>query len=332
MKLYRHAFRAMNCHMAAWVYSDDPEAEAALKNIETWMAQVEQALSRFRADSDLSRLNASAGRPYLAGDILWEVTSLALEAAAATGGVFDPTIGQALIDAGYDRSFEMLAPVETKCETITPVHEARRGQESNSWASAGLSLPARLSQIKLDPASRAITLPPNTRLDLGGIAKGWAADCALDMLRPFGPAMIDAGGDLAIGDPPPGSQGWLVGAADPLRPDADLVLLRLANAGVATSGTDHRRWRHGGRQQHHLVDPRRNKPAQTDVLSATAIAPSATEADIIALALVVLGAQEAQQWLQRHRHIPALMVLNDGRSYQTSTFIPYVEASFPIYN
>jgi len=323
----------MNCQMAAWVYSDDPEAQDALKRVEAWMEEVEQALSRFRPESDLSRLNAAAGRPYRAGDILWQVTLRALEAAEFSGGAFDPAIGQALINAGYDRSFEQIAS-ERFAENHgapAPVQEGREPPTSFHASGFSLSHLSLSAQIRLDPASRTITLAPGARLDLGGIAKGWAADRALDMLRPFGPAMIDAGGDLAIGDAPPAATGWPIGVTDPLAPESDLLLLRLAHVGVATSGTDHRRWWIRGRQQHHLIAPHTGAPAQTDILSATAIAANATQADVIALILVVLGLEAAQHWLQQHPHIPALLVLNDGRSYQTQSLVPYVETPFPIY-
>lgn len=313
----------MNCQMGAWVYTDDPAAQAALQAVAAWMEQVEQALSRFRPGNDLSRLNAAAGRPYQAGDILWEVTGRAVEAAAESDGVFDPTIGQALLDAGYDRSFEQLDRVVTQEAMVAPDSRpiaANHSQEIPDYRS-----------IRLDRAGRTITLPPGTRLDLGGIAKGWAAERALEILRPFGPAMIDAGGDLAIGDPPPGETGWPIAVADPLSPDQDLVLLSLANTGVATSGADHRRWRHHGRQHHHLIDPFSRRSAQTDILNATVLAPTATQADIIALMLMILGLEAGQQWLQRHSSIPALLVLNDGRTYQTPTFAFYVQTYFPLY-
>ncbi len=306
----------MNCQMAAWVISEDPAAQAALLAVETWMHTVEQALSRFRPDSDLSRLNASAGHPYPAGDVLWQVTQRALAAANATDGLFDPTIGQALIRAGYHRSFEHLSnDPQPPHDPIEPRPEA-----TYTWR-----------DIQLDPARRTITLPPGVRLDLGGIAKGWAAEQALAMLRPFGPAMVDAGGDLAIGDPPPNQEGWSVAIADPLSPEDDLVVLTLANRGLATSGTDHRRWRHRGRMQHHIVDPHQHQPAQTDILTATVIAPTATEADVLALVLVVMGLAHADVWLQQHEDIPTLLVLNDGRTYQNPTFTHYVQAYFPIY-
>lgn len=310
--LKSHHFRAMNCTMAAWVYSDDPAALAALVEVEAWMGQVEAGLSRFLPQSDLNCLNAVAGAPYPAGDMLWRVASLALETARATGGRFDPTLGRAICDAGYDRSFELLAP------------DAVAGNSPSHTPSAW-------QQVRLDAAARTITLPENTALDLGGIAKGWAADEALHMLAPFGPAIVDAGGDLAIGAPPPDAPGWLLGILDPLRPDADIAAVYLSSCGLATSGTNHRRWQQRGRQQHHILDAITGQPAATDLLTASVVAPSALEADIHALVLVAAGLDAAQLWLRDHPHLSALLVHNDGTPYQSPGFADHVVSYFPVY-
>ena len=313
-----HAFRAMNCQMTAQVVTDDPRAPEALQAVERLMHQVERDLSRFLPDSDLSRLNAAAGRPYRAGELLWQIVQEALAWASVSHGIFDPTIGRALLAAGYDRSFELLTSGQAMDATSTSFVQA--SNRSPGW-----------QNIHLDPDQRTITLPPTVQLDLGGIAKGWAADKALDLLRPLGPALVDAGGDLAIGHPRPGEKGWPVAVADPLTPESDLVFLTLAHAGLATSGTDHRRWRHRGRQQHHLIDPHQQQPAHTEILAATVVAPTATEADVLALSLVVMGLHAADAWLKTHSHIPALLILNDGRTYQNSAFAHHAPAYFPAY-
>ena len=317
--IHTHTFRAMNCQMAAWVCTDEVDAaRSALLAVEHWMQLVERELSRFRPDSDLSRLNAAAGQPYRAGKLLWQVIQQALIWAEATAGIFDPTVGRDLIEAGYHRSFETFTHTPHSAETIpAPI--------SSTYP------PATWRDIHLDPDTHTITLPPGIQLDLGGIAKGWAADQALDMLKPLGPALVDAGGDLAIGHPPPHQDGWPLAVADPLSPEEDLVLLSLAQTGMATSGTDHRRWRHRGRQQHHLIDPQRHRPAQTDILTATVIAPTATEADVLALMLVIMGMEAATSWLTTHPNIPALLVLNDGRTYQNPAFAHHARAYFPAY-
>ncbi len=318
--MWTHTFHAMGCQMAAWVISDDPRAQAALIQVEQWMHRVEQALSRFRPDSDLSRLNAAAGRPYRAGPILWEVTQKALAMAQATQGLFDPTIGQALIQAGYDRTFTELAhSSHDDAQTFQALEPS--GASSGAWQG-----------VQLDPQEHTILLPPHTRLDLGGIAKGWAADQALALLRPWGPALVDAGGDLAIGDPPPDQDGWPLAVMDPLDPESDLVFLHLANQGLATSGTDHRRWRSRGRWHHHLIHPQQGRPAETDILTATVIAETAMEADVWASDLVIMGSAQADQWLHQHPHLSALLVQYDGNTLHTPAFSRQAVAYFPRYH
>lgn len=307
-----HRFRAMNCDMAAWVYSDDPAALAALSAVEAWMQQVEAELSRFQPQSDLSRLNAAAGAAHHAGDMLWQVTKLALETAEATEGHFDPTLGRALSAAGYDRSFDALAPDDAGSPAQPPILGAWR-------------------RVELDAGAQTITLSPGVALDLGGIAKGWAADAALRLLAPFGPALMDAGGDLAVGAPPPAAAGWALGILDPLRRDADVALVELADCGLATSGVDYRRWRQHGRDQHHILDAATGQPAATDLLTASVIAPTAVEADIHALVLVAAGLNAAHAWLADHPHLSALLVHRDGSPYQTPTFADHVITYFPIY-
>ncbi len=308
----------MNCQMTAWVCTDDAiQARAALRAVERWMHRVEGALSRFRPESDLSRLNAAAGQPYRAGELLWQVTQQALAWAEATDGGFDPTIGRALVAAGYNRSFETLADDRDPAPSTNTSFD---GHQSATWR-----------DIRLEPETHTIDLPPGVQLDLGGIAKGWAADRALAILRPLGPAMVDAGGDLAIGDPPPGEAGWPLAVADPLSPEKDLVFLTLADVGLATSGTDHRRWLHRGRQQHHLIDPQSGRPAQTNILTATVIDASATEADVLALTLIVMDLPAATSWLTSYPQTPAFLVLNDGQSFQTPAFAQKAAAYFPAY-
>ncbi len=307
--------------MAAWVYSDDPAALTALVQVEAWMRQVEAELSRFLPQSDLSRLNAAAGHPYPAGDMLWQVTDLALETARATGGRFDPTLGRAICNAGYDRSFDSLAPDAAAGRSPSHTPGAPRAEpRDEAWR-----------QVRLDAGARTITLPPNTALDLGGIAKGWAADEALRLLAPFGSALVDAGGDLAVGAPPPDTPGWPLGILDPLRPDADVAAIQLSSCGLATSGTDHRRWQQRGRQQHHILDAVTGQPAATDLLTASVVAPSAVEADIHALVLVAAGLDAAQTWLRDHPQLGALLVHNDGTPYQSPDFTVHVVSYFPVY-
>ena len=272
------------------VASDD----APLADVPKWFEGWEACLSRFRPESELSRLNQSPATDVVVSWDLWQVIEAALEAADNTRGVVAPTVLEAVRAAGYDRSWESIpaggvaAPGEAP-----PVPD---------WA-----------RIERDPRRHSVRLPAGTTLDLGGIGKGWAADRAARRLGRFGPALVDAGGDVAVSGPAEGDEPWPIGVADPAQDGQQIALLKIWDGGVATSGRDYRRWRQGDAWVHHLIDPRTGRPAATDVLAATVVAPSATMAEAAAKAVVILGSQDGFRWLEARRHLAALAVLDDGR-------------------
>ncbi len=157
--------------------------------------------------------------------------------------------------------------------------------------------PGRWRGIRVDPQAHSVTLPAGTRLDLGGIAKGWAADRAASMLRPFGSGLVNAGGDLrAWGDQPgvePG-QGWLAAVEDPAWPDRDAAWLWVREGALATSSIVRRRWTGG----HHLIDPRTGQSADTDLLSVTVLAPTTAQAEVAAKVVLILGRAAGMAWLK----------------------------------
>ena len=218
-------------------------------------------LSRFRPDSELSRLNRAG--TLRVGPELLELARLAASARERTLGRFDPTVHDAVADAGYDRSFELVA--------------------ASPGASAGT--PHRCGgRIAVDHSTRYVTLEPGYRLDLGGIAKGWAADRVLAGLLGAGPALVNAGGDVAAAGRP-----WPVGVETP----DGTITLELGGGGLATSGRDRRRWLQDGKERHHLIDPSTALPAEGDVLTVTVAAPTAAEAEVLAKALFLADAEDA---------------------------------------
>jgi thiamine biosynthesis lipoprotein len=181
-------FGAMGSRMLAAVDSISPEAEEALGRVPGWFEQWEQALSRFRPDSELNQLNRSTGQPVAVSGILWEVFHAAREAERFTAGLVTPTALDALLQAGYDRTFALVPPVKTAPIWTVP------------------DLPDLSTAIGWDEASRTLVLPARVHLDLGGIAKGWAAAKAAGRLARYGPALVDAGGDIAVGKARPGGE------------------------------------------------------------------------------------------------------------------------------
>ena len=163
-------------------------------------------------------------------------------------------------------------------------------------------------------------MPVGMRLDLGGVAKGWAADQAVRALSAVGPALVDAGGDIAVSGPRTDGSPWAIGVADPFEDDQQCDLLLLTGGGVATSGRDYRRWQQGGRWQHHLIDPRTGLPSTSDVVSATVIAPTASEAEVAAKVVLLLGSVAGLRWLEARPTLAGCIMCDDRVPRRSTRF------------
>jgi len=267
----RRTFHAMGTEIELLVDADG--ADRSLNAAELEFHRLEALLSRFRDDSELSRLNRDGW--IEPGPDLVRVVGLALEARERTSGRFDPTVHDALVAAGYDRSFEQL-PAEG--ETTPPPPSA-----GGVWLRAG-----------------RIDLDPGVHLDLGGIGKGYAAERAAELLALAGPCLVNAGGDIAIRG---GS--WPVGV--------EHITLQLDSGGLATSGRDRRRWQRGGRELHHLIDPATGEPSETDLLRVTVVAGDAVDAEVAAKSLFLAGSKRAAAEANA-AGMPAVLVTEDGRT------------------
>jgi thiamine biosynthesis lipoprotein len=245
--------------------ADEQAGRRALIAAESEIDRLERLLSRFLPDSELSRLNRD-GR-LDAGPDLVRVTSLALSARERTHGRVDPTVHDAVVAAGYDCTFDEL-----------PADRPRADRPPTRCGGA----------VHVDRARGRIELGPGVRLDLGGFAKGDAAERACDVLAPAGACLANLGGDLAVRGTPAGGP-WPVGLETPAGP----LTLALAGGGLATSGRDRRRWRQNGREAHHLIDTATGLPSRTDLLRVTAVANDAVEAETAAKSLLLAGCSAA---------------------------------------
>jgi thiamine biosynthesis lipoprotein len=304
-------WKAMGCHMLAAGESDG-ERPPLIDETPGWFEEWEQVLSRFRPDSELCQLNGSAGRPFGASPVLWSVYQAALEAEELSGGLVTPTLLEALEQAGYTQSFDL--PEEDGCQPAAP--QNRHGV---------VTYPAGPAQED-SGNDRMITIPYGVRLDFGGVAKGWAAQKAVERLEIAGPALVDAGGDIAISGALEGGLPWEVGVENPFQPGTDLTALKLGRCGVATSGRDYRRWRQGGKWMHHIIDPRTGLPADTDALTATVIAPDVLQAEAAAKTVFILGSRRGIDWLQAHPALAGLLILEDGGYVYTRNFAEFLTA------
>jgi thiamine biosynthesis lipoprotein len=257
------------------------ESALAFAAAEQEFERLEALLSRFRPDSELSALNRR-GRLHAGADLLC-VTELALAARQRTEGRFDPTVHDALVAAGYDRSFEQVAVGGT--------------------VAAGP--PARCQgDVSVAAETGEIVLGPGVRLDFGGIGKGYAVDRAADLLAQAGPCLVSAGGDLTVRG---GS--WPVG----VETSGGQITLELTSGAVATSGSDRRRWTTAGGEAHHLIDPQTGSPAETDLLRVTVVAGTAVEAEVLAKSLFLAGADRARAEADA-LGAPCVLTLDDGRA------------------
>lgn len=256
-------------------------------------ASYEQTMSRFRADSELTALNASAPAPFRASPVLFDAVSQALAWACVTDGVFDPTMLDALEASGYDRPFD-----------IVERHQQARPRQRHRTM--------RWRDIELDHERQVISMPEGVRIDLGGIGKGYTVDAAIALLGLRPNALVNASGDLFAAGPGPDGDGWYVGVQHPLRAQQDVATLRLSGRAVATSGVTHRHWSAGGEERHHLLDPRTGECTRNGVVSATVLARTATEADVLAKCICILGAAAGLRFLARFDGCEALVVKDDG--------------------
>jgi FAD:protein FMN transferase len=275
-----HEFRAMSTTILLAAEGIGEAVDTGFAQAKAYIEASEKRFTRFSELSELAELNRSAGEWFEASQDMFELVSLALYLHRQTRGLFDPAVLDALEHAGYDRTID----------------EIRRFGAAPT-AVAILPRQHRFSDIRLDADLGRIRLPEGMRIDLGGIAKGWIAEQAANLLSTYADACaVNAGGDAFMIGLPAGEDAWSVSLEDPTQPDQDVALMKLPPGAVATSAVTKRRWQQNGKKQHHLIDPRSQRPAETDWLSVTAIAPHAAEAEVYAKSLLIGGSREVE-WI-----------------------------------
>ena len=253
-----------------------PRPELAAIGVEAFLRHAHERLTRFDPGSELSRLNADPRHAVAVSPRVVRAVGAALWAAERSGGLVDPTLLAEVEAAGYSESRAGRQPGPL-AEALAAAPRARP---------AGPSPDTAWSSVRVDPDVCLVRRPPGVRLDLGGSAKGLAADLAAERLRGYETFAIDAGGDLRIGGAHPAPR--VVGVDHPLR-DGDALALRIADGAAATSGLRTRIWRRGDGFAHHLIDPATGKPAWTGVVQATALAATTLEAETLAKAALLSG-------------------------------------------
>ncbi len=302
-ELFRYEFKQphMGTLFTITLYApDEAEAREACDAAFAKIAALDRMMTDYNPDSELMQLcQKPVGQPVRVSDELFEVLEQSHRLAELTDGAFDVTIGPVV----------RLWRRARRTETLPSPDVLARAQESVGWR-----------KLRLDPATKTTTLTvPNMQLDLGGIAKGYAADKALEVLKSRGlnRALVAASGDIAAGDPPPGQPGWRVGVGNLNAKEpgfAKMILLK--NAAVSTSGDAEQFVEIGGTRYSHIVDPRTGV-GLTEQLQVSIIAKRAVDTDSYATAVSVLGVEHGVTLVESRKDMAALIILREGEQTLT---------------
>ena len=302
----------MGTSARVWVHGGPDDLAARL---EARVDELEAAWSRFRDDSDVSRMNAAHSPTQVGVDTI-DLVRHALLASWETAGWFDPTLGLEVIAAGYDRDFARLEPLQEGFVMTVEAH-TRTLTRVRPWR-------GRCATIDVNVAEAMVTIPDGVAFDPGGIGKGRAADLVASRALECGASsvLVDIGGDLRLaGTPPVG--GWRVDVEDPGNPGTSLVTLRADAGGVATSSSMRRRWSSVEGPRHHLLDPATSTSSTSNVSAATVIATEAWWAEALATAAVVAGVDQALELL-RASGATGLVVDSNGVRHDAHDLEPFL--------
>ncbi len=303
--------------------------EGARSIVDEELQRIDRACSRFRADSDLSRLNAAPGWMVQVDELLVEAVEVALRAAELTDGDVDPAIGEALELVGYDRDWQLLEPAKGSRRldgNTGAATDGNAGAATDGEAGSAADAPAVTARrrsgwraIELDREHRSIRLPQGMKLDLGATAKAWAADRAATAAHAEtgSGVLVSLGGDIATAGGAP-SSGWRIRVTEDHRavPSASGQTIAIADGGLATSSTTVRRWTHGGAEMHHILDPSTGAPTAGPWRTVSVAAASCTDANIASTAAVIRGLS-APAWLEA-LGLPGLLIGEDGEALRVA--------------
>jgi thiamine biosynthesis lipoprotein len=292
----------MGTRIAVELWSDDKAAgEQAIDAVMAEMQRIDDGMSTYKSDSELSRLNAMAARrPVKVSDELFDLLTTAMEYSRITGGAFDVTYAS----VGFMYDFRAHhRPTEAQIRKALPEVNYRL--------------------VKLDRATHTVRyLHPGVRIDLGGIAKGYSVDRGIDILKRRGiqHALVSAGGDSRVmGDR--FGRPWIIGIRHPDRKDEVIARLPLVDTAISTSGDYERYYDENGQRYHHIIDPRTGHSASM-VRSATVLADTATRTDGLSKTAFVLGADAAIAIYEKLGDVDAVLVTPDGKVHYTRGMQP----------
>ncbi|HSC21518.1 MAG TPA: FAD:protein FMN transferase [Solirubrobacterales bacterium] len=296
-------FDAMGSHVRMLIGEPGPGMASAAQAAEQGRLFVEEfdaALSRFKPDSELCRLNADPRERVPASELMRRAVEAGVFAAERSGGLVDPTLVGEIEEAGYVASRAGMAglPLD-EALADAPARRPARPRPEQRWRG-----------FQVDDEAGEIVRPPGLRFDTGGTGKGLAADMLAATLRGYSRFIVDCGGDIRIGGADALVNPYEVYVEHPITGSRAHVL-RLGSGGVATSGINVRIWRdEHGRFAHHLLDPATGEPAWTGLVGATALGDSALEAETLSKAALLSGPEGGRQILAERG---GLLIHDSGR-------------------
>jgi FAD:protein FMN transferase len=279
MASQRESWRALGTGVHVLVTGGDIAAASAA--VRAVLSEVDLAYSRFRPDSELSRINDAGGRTRRISPLLAGAVATSLRAAVLTDGRVDPTVGRAMRAIGYDDDFER---IRTRTDPISIRLEPIPGWQA----------------IHFDSRARTLGVPKGVEIDLGSTGKALASDLAAGAAIAAmgqGGVLVSLGGDIATaGDVPAGGWRILVAEDSDTPPEAEGEVIALHGGAIATSSTTVRAWRRGEVALHHLIDPLTGASVRSPWRTASVVAATCVDANTAATAAIVRGAS-APAWL-----------------------------------
>ena len=301
-------FRAMGTDVIVAVISDDAVgARADTEKAARAIADFEKRFSRFLPASEVCSLNESRGAVCRTSADMAAMLAAAQYWYKDTGGIFDPSVCEALEDVGYDKSIDF---------EHGPAHE-----ETTHFFDAGahqrrFQACPRFADVRVEKDAGTAAVPRGMKLDFGGIGKGYSVDMIAQSLRKkYGDFWISAGGDMFLSGRNNEGKPWKVMVQNPLDPSNDIGCIAMGERkemAVATSGVTKRKGVKGGFAWHHIIDPRTGLPAENAIAAVTVIAPTAAAADVCAKTALILGEKEGIDFIERHAGLACCAVTKNG--------------------
>lgn len=283
------------------IYGDDATAKH-LKKIEQMLDDIDQQINMSNKNSELHAINQAAGKKEIkVSPGTFDLVKVSIDYARDTQGAFDPSIGPLV----------SLWNIGNGGEHVPDTHRINQAKSLVNY-----------NDIMMDEANLTIKLAKKgMSLDLGGIGKGYAADLVADYLHQeqIESAIIDLGGSsiIAIGSKPGGKQ-WRIGVQDPDRERGEqLAIIQLDNETVDSSGIYERFFMENGVRYHHILDPKTGFPTQNGLKSVTIVGGTATDADVLSTALVIMDLKEGMAYVSQKQDVEAMFITEDNHIYMT---------------